>query len=77
MFLTDALRYAIADPTTFKTGDIVEAQFTFAAVPVKGDNYRLMMVLRALTLLDCFHTMVRVNEIHCSGHANSQDCSDH
>jgi hypothetical protein len=51
-------RNADMDPAGFRNGDIVEVQFTFAVVPVKGDKYRMLMVLRALTMLDCTHTMV-------------------
>jgi hypothetical protein len=48
----------------FRSGDIVEAHFTFTAVPVRGGKYKLMLVLRALTMLDYSHTMVSVNSLH-------------
>jgi hypothetical protein len=45
----------------FRSGDIVEAQFTFTAVPTKGGKFKLMMVLRALAMLDYSHTMVSID----------------
>jgi len=52
-------RYEKMDPTRFKVGDIVEAQILFVGVPLKGGKAKLMIVLRALTLLDCQQSMVR------------------
>jgi hypothetical protein len=46
------------DPTRFKVGDVVEAQISFVGVPLKGGKAKLMIVLRALTLLDCQQSMV-------------------
>jgi len=63
MILTHNLelsRHDRTDPTKFKIGDIVEAQVSFVGVPLKGGKVRMMAVLRALTLLDCHHSMVRV-----------------
>ena len=42
----------------FKTGDLVEAQVSLMGVPLKGGKVKLLMVLRALTLLDCQQSMV-------------------
>jgi len=56
-------RYDRTDPTKFKIGDIVEAQVSFVGVPLKGEKARMMAVLRALTLLDCHHSMVRIKLI--------------
>jgi hypothetical protein len=47
------------DPTKFKIGDIVEAQVSFVGVPLKGGKAKMMLVLRALSLLDCQQSMVR------------------
>jgi hypothetical protein len=33
-------------------GDIVEAQVSFVTVPLKGKKFKMIIVLRALTLLD-------------------------
>jgi hypothetical protein len=43
----------------FKTGDLVEAQVSLMGVPLKGGKVKFLMVLRALTLLDCQQSMVR------------------
>jgi hypothetical protein len=34
-------------------GDVVEAQVSFVAIPLKQQKYKLLVVLRAITLLDC------------------------
>jgi len=47
------------DPTRFKIGDIVEAQVSFVGIPLKGGKAKMLVVLRALTLLDCQQSMVR------------------
>jgi hypothetical protein len=52
-------RYAEMDPTRFKIGDIVEAQVSFVGIPLKGGKAKMLVVLRALTLLDCQQSMVR------------------
>lgn len=50
--------YVVLDPVAFRVGDIVEAQVSFVGVPLKGEKVRMMVVLRALTLLDCNESMV-------------------
>jgi hypothetical protein len=52
-------RYVEMDPMRFKVRDIVEAQVSFVGIPLKGSKAKLMVVLRALTLLDCQQSMVR------------------
>jgi len=47
------------DPTKFKIGDIVEAQISFIGVPLKGRRVRMLVVLRALTIIDCQQSIVR------------------
>jgi hypothetical protein len=61
-------RYIDADPTGFRAGDIVEVQFTFIVIPIKREKHRMMMVLRALTLLDSTHTTV----CNCTEHIFTQ-----
>lgn len=56
--INNSHRYNDADPMVFKIGDIVEAQVSFVGVPLRGDKVKLMVVLRALSLLDCEQTMV-------------------
>jgi hypothetical protein len=51
-------RYDEIDPTTFKIQNIVEAQILFVGVPLKGSKVKMMVVLRALALLDCKQSMV-------------------
>lgn len=46
------------NPVALRSGDIVEIQVSFVGVPLKGDKLRMMIVLRAITLLDCQDTMV-------------------
>jgi hypothetical protein len=36
-----------------RPGDVVEAQVSFVAIPLKQQKYKLLVVLRAITLLDC------------------------
>jgi hypothetical protein len=45
-------RYVPLDPVRLRTGDIVEAQVSFTAVPLKGRRHKMLLVLRAVTLLD-------------------------
>jgi hypothetical protein len=58
-----ACRYEKMDPTRFKVGDVVAAQVSFVRVPIKGGKVKLMIVLRALTLLDCQQSMVRLLDL--------------
>lgn len=44
-------RYHPLDPVLFKVGDIVEAAFSFIAVPIKNGKFKLYLHLRALTLI--------------------------
>jgi hypothetical protein len=34
-------------------GDVVEVQVSFIAIPLKQQRYKLLVVLQAITLLDC------------------------
>jgi hypothetical protein len=60
-------RYAPINPIKFRRGDLVEAQFSFSAIPVKEKGikntkekkkYKLLLTLRGITLLDAHNTMV-------------------
>ncbi|KIM84094.1 hypothetical protein PILCRDRAFT_68465, partial [Piloderma croceum F 1598] len=53
-------QYIRTDPTKFRIGDHVEVQMSFVGVPLKGGKVQMMAVLRALTLLDCRHSMVGI-----------------
>ena len=52
-------RYISINPVKFQYGDIVEAQVSFQTVALKGGKYKMLVVLRALTLLDAMPTKVR------------------
>ena len=43
--------YDIA-PNAFQVGDIVEAQISFEVTPLRGQHEKMLVILRALTLLD-------------------------
>ncbi|KAF9456000.1 hypothetical protein BDZ94DRAFT_1285932 [Collybia nuda] len=45
-------RYKNVNPVIFRIGDIVEVQFSFIAISIRGGAYKILNVLRALTLLD-------------------------
>ncbi|KAJ3514739.1 hypothetical protein NMY22_g14644 [Coprinellus aureogranulatus] len=47
-----AERHIPYNPSLFKIGDVVEIAFSFVGVPVRGGGYRVMLNLRALTLLN-------------------------
>ena len=44
--------YEPINPMRFRAGDIVEAQLSFAGVPLKNCKYKMLLVLRALTIMD-------------------------
>lgn len=56
--LTIGSRYIATSPANFKKGDIVELQLTVTAVRVKNDQVRMLIKLRALTLLNSEFTEV-------------------
>ncbi|KAF9455855.1 hypothetical protein BDZ94DRAFT_1315752 [Collybia nuda] len=48
----DGSKYKNVNPVIFRIGDIVEVQFSFIAISIRGGAYKILNVLRALTLLD-------------------------
>ena len=40
------------NPQIFRVGDIVEAQVSFIAVPLKDNKHKMIVVLRSIALLD-------------------------
>ena len=42
----------------FRKGDIVEAQVTAMMVPMRGGTFKMIAVLRCLTLLDSTYSLV-------------------
>ncbi|KAF8228455.1 hypothetical protein L208DRAFT_1291452 [Tricholoma matsutake] len=58
-------RFEACPPQLFRKGDIVEAQLSFIIVPikeelVKGKQYKMLVVLRSMALLDTQFSSVRV-----------------
>jgi hypothetical protein len=47
------------NPQIFRVGDIVEAQVSFIAVPLKDNKYKMIVVLRSVALLDASFSQVR------------------
>lgn len=43
--------YVAIDPGVFKLGDVVEVAFCVVGIPVKDKKYRMLLSLRALTLV--------------------------
>ena len=43
----------------FHIGDIIEAQISFIAVPLKDNKYKMIAVLQSIVLLDASLTQVR------------------
>ena len=41
------------NPNRISIGDAIEAQVSFSIVPLKGRKYKMVIILRAITLLDC------------------------
>jgi len=39
-------------PNAFRVGDVVEAQVSFEVIRLRGDRQKMILILRALTLLD-------------------------
>jgi hypothetical protein len=46
-------RYHEINPMKIRPGDVVEAQVSFVAIPLKQQKYKVLVVLQAITLLDC------------------------
>ena len=45
-------RYATVPPMEFRVGDAVEVQLSFVGITISGGKYKILLVLRAITLLD-------------------------
>ncbi|KAF8240623.1 hypothetical protein L208DRAFT_1231508, partial [Tricholoma matsutake] len=58
-------RFEACPPQSFRKGDIVEAQLSFVVIPikedlVKGKQYKLLVVLQSMALLDTQFSSVHV-----------------
>ena len=52
ILMTPFSRFSQADPAQFRVGDIVEAQITIAAVPMRNNKFKMICRLRSLALLN-------------------------
>lgn len=48
-------------PVMFQTGDIVEAKISFMVTAVRGGEFRMLVILRGLTLFNPVHSQVNLN----------------
>ncbi|KIM35729.1 hypothetical protein M413DRAFT_32286 [Hebeloma cylindrosporum] len=48
----DDYRFIPTKPITFRQGDIVEVQVTFALLPLRDNKYKLSLILRSVSLLE-------------------------
>lgn len=53
-----ANRMVQALPSYFRVGDIVEAQVSFKVVPLKAGKRKMLVVLRAIALMDGAYSKV-------------------
>ncbi|KAF8329028.1 hypothetical protein F5887DRAFT_1081409 [Amanita rubescens] len=49
---TGETKYVEISPVRFQIGDIVEAQMTFMLVSLPGNDYKMVSILRSMTMLD-------------------------
>ena len=49
----------LVNPQIFRIGDIVEAQVSFIAVPLKDKKHKMIIVLCSIALLDATFSQVR------------------
>lgn len=45
-------RYETIAPQAFRIGDIVEAQLSLVVIPMRGGKFKMITVLRAITLIE-------------------------
>lgn len=55
--------YDSLGPQAFRIGDIVEAQLSIVVIPMKGGKYKMLSVLRALTMLEEGQMQVSVRQM--------------
>ena len=64
------------NPQIFRIGDIVEAQVSFIAVPLKDKKHKMIVVLRSIALLDATFSQVRRYFIRWS-YSQTSRCRKH
>ena len=52
MTSSNGYRHYEISPNTFRVGDVVEAQISFEVIQLKGQRQKMIVILRAITLLD-------------------------
>ncbi|KAG6818509.1 hypothetical protein H0H93_004406 [Arthromyces matolae] len=52
LMLDGNMKFTKMGPQAFRRGDLVAADLSFVVVPIKGERFRMINVLRSLTLLD-------------------------
>ena len=55
-------RFEPVDLVHFRVGDMVEAQATVAAIPVKNNKLKMIVQLRSLALIDGLFTKVSAEQ---------------
>lgn len=65
-------RFISINPIQIRMGDIIEAQVSFVVVPLKGRKYKMLIVLRAIAIIDS--SLVKVSTC-CLFSANSHSYS--
>ncbi|KAF8340895.1 hypothetical protein F5887DRAFT_1076842 [Amanita rubescens] len=58
------IKYEEIPPVRFRVGDIVEAKATLMVIPLKGGEFKLIAVLRSLTLWDAQFTQIAQLAMH-------------
>ncbi|KAF8076944.1 hypothetical protein FPV67DRAFT_1406351, partial [Lyophyllum atratum] len=59
--MCDDGKFRQASPQAFRIGDIVEIQVSFIVVPLKGERFKMMTVLRSIALIDGTFSKVRLD----------------
>ena len=53
-------RFISTKPITFRHGDIVEVQVSFAMLPLREKKFKLSLILRSISLLDATYSQACV-----------------
>jgi hypothetical protein len=62
--------YNRATPQMFRLGDIVEAQMSFIAIPLRGQTFKMITVLHSIALIDSTFTQVSQSNAICFNSTN-------
>jgi hypothetical protein len=50
--INELYRHHEITPNAFRVGDVVEAQISFVVIQLRGQRQKMIVIMRALTLLD-------------------------